>query len=281
MLRNTLYILGIMMAFSFYSCQASDSLTRLEVYNFSMGDTFDYRHHGHSDDRSTDAITNYVSFDTLMRKVVTGIYWSTDSSIKYIVRQRLFSAPVNYDTLVLNNLLGYEILVDSALWQASSISDSCMNYFGQQTNCINFRSPPFGWNSTTFARDLGQVIALRWGGVTDYEFFDTLELIYYSGGLGIFGTPYTSFSTGISTLSSFSGIKVFPTVNNGAFTIKISDETSLPVNFEVFNILGEEIMRVPLNGMKNEINIPGSPGLYIWKATDQQNQFITGRVIVE
>ena len=120
MLRKTFYISVIIMAFSFYSCRASDTLTRLEVYNFSVGDTFDYRHHGHSDDNFGGIIENYTSFDTFSRQVVTGIYWSTDSAIKYIVQRRLFPATVNFDTVILTNPSGYEILIDTELGGARS-----------------------------------------------------------------------------------------------------------------------------------------------------------------
>jgi hypothetical protein len=274
-------ILMLSILFSALNSFAGDTLTRAQVYNFSVGDTFDYRYYANN---------SYGGFDTsysnttisYTRYVVSNIYWSIDSSVKYIVRRLPDTS--GFDTLTIDNIQGEEVILDTVWFNSSNGPnyykiDSCPTYFGQTTNYITFFCCGPGWEEMYFGRGLGKVLDHVWGGEQGYYSGDSTVLIYYSGANGTFGNPIASHVTNITIADP--EIKVFPTVNSGFFTVSIPDAIQFPAVFSLYDMCGKEIAQIILNKNNQEIGLPGlSKGVYLWKALLPGKSIQTGKIIV-
>jgi hypothetical protein len=261
---------------------AGDTLTRAQVYNFNVGDTFDYRIQNIYIDTYYDDSTVQVSYS---RYVVTSIYWSADTQTKYIVREQVFPAPIVLDTLVLTNVSGYEVVLDSAEFASQALigSDtffigSTQDYFGRSTNYAEYRSfngSPYNFN-LTIAQGLGWVLLEEYITQVLHSTSDLFTiLIYYSGDSGTYGTPYTSYhdtsySTSVVDISANNGsLQLFPTLNNGTFTIETQDETQLPFDLSIYDLQGRKVSQLSISDKRKVIEIPAlSDGVYIWKTSN-------------
>lgn len=200
---------------------AADTLTRAEVYNYNIGDTFDYR------------IFNY-SGDIYQRIIIKNIYWSVDTQTKYIVRSRIFPSPLYTDTLTLTDLNKCEVCLDTpsnfrptdGLGQDTIILNT-LPFWGRETNFIKFFGTSYIHPFMLFAKGLGCTVCGDWGGVHSFSWVDTTVLIYYSGDSGTLGTPYTLFYTGVTDQSNQPDpISIYP--NPTTHYVIISMASSIP-----------------------------------------------------
>ena len=280
--------LGFLLTLFTYA-QAADTLTRAQVYNFSLGDTFDYKHFEYDVADLTGVVTTSVTYQ---RKVVYDMIWSPDSSQKSIVIQQIYPGPVQLDTLSLDSLQRQEVILDTIWfsppqysWYDSIIIDSSAPYFGAATNCIVF---PYyggveGGETRQYADGLGLVVDFYWGALHGGTWSDSTVLIYYNGVNGTFGSPYTSILTPVEDFTNINRkLKIFPAINNGAFTVETPDEVQLPLTFALYDLQGRKVNEWELNNRTNEVYTLGlSKCLYIWKATSCGKFIQTGRMVIE
>jgi hypothetical protein len=266
------------------SSTANDTLTRTQVYNFTVGDTFDYRNYSHNDIEFPNYAT--IISITYTRYVVTNIYYSPDSATKYIVREQLFPATFNYTTDTLQNLTKQELPLDVSLAQCSDTIykfDSSSQYHMRELNSLtqSFCGGPTQ-QLLVVVEGIGIVLNYSDWAAMGLDHFDTLALVYYSKGSETWGTPYYNFPTVISTLNpNCNIISLLPTVNSGAFEVKIADAKVLPVHLIVYDITGREVHQATLNDMANYFDItPCSSGIYIWKAAAHGQISQTGKIVV-
>lgn len=275
----------LLLLFTACNAYAGDTLTRAQVYNFNVGDTFDYRHFTASTQTGPDTfVTNtYISYT---RQVVTNTFYSPDSLTKYIVRQQIYPTTLTPDTLILTNLQGQEVVIDTTLsntgWPDTSIVSPLPDFFGRTTNYITFFCCSPGWEEILFARGLGKVVDHSYGSVQFYSWNDSTTLVYYGNDSVALGTPYYDFPTGIQQLNaSNNSISIFPTVNDGVFHVKITHAGALPVHLIVCDISGREVKQVSLTEPDNTVNItPASPGIYIWRAMGNSELIQAGKMLV-
>ena len=129
------YILFVFLYVICLHAQAGDTLTRAQVYNFNVGDTFDYRNSSVSTDNWWAPMPIYTTSISYSRNVVTNIYWSADTLTKYIARKQTYPSPVSFDTLALSNINGYEVILDlRSACTDSFITSGLPKYFGKATN---------------------------------------------------------------------------------------------------------------------------------------------------
>ncbi len=102
---------------------------------------------------------------------------------------------------------------------------------------------------------------------TDLDFNPLNDKIYVSTfGRGIWETDLSSFFVGINDLNSPPiGIELFPSVNNGSFTIQFNDETLVSdvLNLEIVDITGRRVHQSTLSGKtsyEQHTNLPS--GMY-------------------
>jgi len=84
--------------------------------------------------------------------------------------------------------------------------------------------------------------------------------------------------TGIANLTNNSGLSIYPNPNNGQFII----ESSYPVQYKIYNALGQMIEESQTTKEKNNINISEySKGIYTLLIIDSQNNLNRFKIIVE
>jgi hypothetical protein len=264
---------------------ANDTLTRAEVYNWAVGDTFDYKHYEYSSSGSG----SYFSFhDTTyyQRFVITGIDWSVDSLSKKISRKRIFPT-VSYDTLKLSYMNMYEIALDSVGDPPSGtyncITDTVPDFWGFKANSVEYiPNSYYILRYKIFAKNLGNVLLRYWGGIHTYNFEDQTSLVYYSGQNGTYGRPYKSWIAGLQDPNSdFSTIKVYPTITMDKLNIKAANDTKGLIII-IYDMQGRAVKQVAVEHTDQVISIADlSSGVYVWRAVDRDNMQSTGRIVKE
>ena len=266
--------------------EANDTLTRAQVYNFSVGDTFDYRNYKDIEKANDCGPLESIISIGYNRYVISNIFYSLDSSTKYITRQRAFPQPLIFDTLTLQNLSGYEVNLDLPDCNGhGTITIDTSRYQGRTYNMLMQSGCNGGHNpiyyDRAFVAGLGTVLRYSESGAYGCYETDSIELIYYSKGSETWGTPYYNFPTGISELSNDeTRIILSPTLNNGAFDIKVTNASLLPVSIMIYDVTGREVKRTTLNNAENNLNIAPCAGMYIWKAVTKDRLIKTGKIVI-
>jgi hypothetical protein len=272
------YLLIITALVLLSKAEANDTLTNAEIYNFNIGDTFDYRNFSSWSNQGQSGTT--ISYS---RYIITNVFWSSDSSTIYISRAQKYPTE-GADTLSITTPGAYAIVLQQNIWcgQMLTVDINSGYYFGRETNYIaDFCDGE--WHDNLFAKGLGVAIN-NVSGLSNFTlaYNDSATLIYYSGDSGTYGTPYTSFPTAINDLNlAIEKINVFPTLNNGIFTVELPNEISLPINFSVYDVVGKKVEGVILNNSKSTVNLPGiSPGIYVWQIGVNPKGARTGKVVI-
>ena len=282
-------LLLYLLFFGLNAC-AGDTLTRAQVYNFSVGDTFDYRDHSYSYRTSEGTIYSVDSSLTYSRYAITNVFYSADSSIKYIQRIKLFPNLNSLDTIILQNLSRFEVYLDTSICFSETngiISmDTTSEYHGRSTNEIDesFCSLPSLFQNIIFSNDLGIVWIYQYeGGCGPCNGWDvdTTNLIYFTKGAETWGTPYYNFTTEVQPLSlGRCQIELQPTINNGQFNVKTSQADLLPITLNIYDVAGREVKQIYLNNLNNNVSIESrSAGVYIWEALSGNQLIQTGKMI--
>jgi hypothetical protein len=269
----------------FLYTQAGDTLTRAQVYNFNVGDTFDYRHYNHTitfyPNPSNDSTISYS------RYIIAAVYYSVDSNTRYIQRHELYPNSSIYDTLVLDRISEYEVLLDTPNCGAPTTIVSNSQYNGRLVNILGPNPVAcFGpsFNEDVFADGLGIVLSYGWGGamIEGENYWDSLELVYYAMDTETWGTPYYNFPSGLApSVATNNEITLLPTVNDGTFKVAFPDGTMVPTNFAVYDMSGRCLKQFFLTAITNQVNLGDcSDGVYIWKASTHLETTQTGKLIV-
>lgn len=173
-----------------FIARASDTLTRTQIYNFSVGDTFDYKDSS-AFDNGGPASGSGVSY---RRFVIDRVYYSTNSDTLTIVRRKEFPLPVSYDSLVISSLASYEISnysqqIHGYGCDSTLMIDSTSIFNGKKINGVSgicFES----YFDYRFCEGLGEVYRKSGGGSSSDGYSQTIRtLIYYSKGTEHWGTP--------------------------------------------------------------------------------------------
>ena len=280
------YIISAILFVMIFNANGADTLTRAQVYNFAAGDTFDYRITRNTTTNPMGTGEVYNTTVSYTRFKVTQIYWSLDSSTKYIVRQQLY--PVSgFDTTVLVNLNGFEVIMDTSWYNPNFannffVIDTAPNYFGQTTNAISFFCCAPGWDVIFFGRGLGKVLENTYGGALSNHYNDTTLLIYYAGINGIYGQPFTSFPTAeIETPATENPfVSISPNPGSGKFMLR--SNAKKPYRFFLYDLAGREVLNLLVNNKTSQLDITrAGAGLYYWKTAFDDSKTITGKIVIE
>ena len=94
----------------------------------------------------------------------------------------------------------------------------------------------------------------------------------------------TAKSTGINSINTSAGIKVYPNPNNGSFTITLQN-INAACNVEVYNVLGVKVHTesLPQNQANNSINLTGQPsGVYFYRVLSEADGLVgEGKVVIQ
>jgi hypothetical protein len=173
---------------------ANDTLTRAQVYNFNVGDTFDYMISARWQ-MSTPTIHSSLDFE---RYIIMEVYSSADLDTLFIVRKREYPQANYNDTVIIDSSLRFEILY--------ARNQYLHNYGGMTEGAITELNSPYNGrmgdsismmtlgneSRIKFVQGLGRTFYYSSGGDgsgTDWGTSIT-SLIYYSRGSEKYGTPY-------------------------------------------------------------------------------------------
>ncbi|HWB64883.1 MAG TPA: T9SS type A sorting domain-containing protein [Chitinophagales bacterium] len=280
-------ILIILLVFALKTRAESDTLTRAQVYDFSVGDTLDYRHIYYHWHNGLD--TNYIDAPRtdFSRYIIQNIYFSQDSFIKYITRKKVYPGTA-FDTLVLENLNDAEVFLDTSYFDLPSYAfdsiriDSSTLYFDRTTNYITGIIHVVEYESFCFGRGLGKINDNFYGGTMGDGWNDSTTLIYYSGATGALGTPYNIYITSVSpppVLAHY--IRVFPNPGKDIFDIELAETPTQPVYFDIYDMTGKKVSGQLINSKLTSFQLSLSSGPYIWEAFSEKQVYGTGKIIVK
>jgi hypothetical protein len=178
--------------------RANDTLTRAQVYNFDVGDTFDYKIETYS-----TLPFNKADHYVFVRHVIEGKTISANAdSIYYQVRKETVWQS-SFETWLVTNLDSSPIYFDTLQCpggQTSLLIQGNSAYNGRVTNKYRYITVGCGLD-TTFGAGIGVIHASDgYGDGTGAYYNVTTTLIYYSKGTEKYGSPYYNF-TGEELLS--------------------------------------------------------------------------------
>jgi len=269
---------------------ANDTLTRAQVYNFNVGDTFDYR-----------ILTIYQStpdgggmnfYDEYFKRVIVNEvqYFPLDSSI--VITELLYQVLSNNEFLSQGSLIfGFDSSHNYAFADAYNVGNCnglCSiafdtGYNQRVTNEAVFCGGLGCWaQDVTFASGLGLTNTyIYWsdGGQTSEEWDTTL--IYYSKSGETWGTPATIVA-GIPNINQQNSIiNLFPTFNSGQFTLEADADNSSGYQLNIYDLAGREIKKVPINNGTNNIELNTSAGMYLWSVMREGQLLKSGKLIIQ
>jgi hypothetical protein len=169
------------------SLVGSDTLTRAQIYNFNVGDTFDYRE---VNTMSQVECNDYEIYSlTYKRCIINNINYSQNNDTLFIVRQWIYPQPVYYDSLILDSLQYPEVYIDSQSCHTPQFSfDSTSLFNNLASNSVAFNC--VGQQAWVYVAGLGNVCSTSSFADGGNSTWDSITLIYYSRAGITWGTPY-------------------------------------------------------------------------------------------
>lgn len=274
-----------------FNAKANDTLTRAQVYNFNVGDTFDYKY---------EAIQNiyygynvYTDVITFRRFIVVGIqnYPSQDSLVVIERAYQVFSNDsfsfLGNDTLYIDSNLNYAMFKypNYEAWYLCTLTLDT-NYNQRITNTAGWDCNNLGWDldQVTYAEGLGIANIYINGGDGDgsWETYDT-SLVYYSQAGKTWGTP-SYILAGIANVKiANTAIQLSPNPATNLCHLQfIANGESYTAS--VFDISGREIMSLfnYQHISTFDFNVAGlSSGLYFVKVSNALGQVGVAKLVKE
>jgi hypothetical protein len=251
------------------AASANDTLTRAQVYNFNVGDTFDYRQ-----SFSGGSFLN-VSY---LRKIVSNIYHSVNLDTLYITYQ-------GGQLETLTSLQDYEILLQGGLdvW--------CNNEFSADTNSIyNHRTlNSFRWQCSepnsldSFVAGLGNVYHRHFFiDQNDVIHTSITQLIYFSQAGETWGTPMEAFTGFNEIRDSQSDIRILPNPATTSLTIQSENPFPPQTTFQLFDLSGRMVLQQELSAKTTRVELVDvSSGMYLYNVVEGKGKVKSGKLVIE
>jgi hypothetical protein len=255
---------------------ANDTLTVRQVYNFSVGDTFDYEYIIEDGDAGPNGTIN----KSYQRMVVQQISYSTQQDTIYygFSFAPFYSGIQKWDTITdLDSLAVFQIKFDTTDFTCEGqYSFDTSTYSGYESNTLNI----FCFEQDTiyrFTQGLGRT-EYHWcipdfnGAPADCY---TEELVYFSNGTTHVGTPYFLLEgVGIKEVSLPVQIELAPNPTEDNCILRLNNNSE-SVSASVLDITGREVVSLFLNKQTSSYSFDTkdmSPGVYLVQVTDLQGR---------
>lgn len=238
---------------------ANDTLTRAQVYNFNISDTFDYKIEG---DHNCPPISHGVSYN---RVIITNLRYTNGNNSLIIYRQHLDGSN---DSLAIDSLNKYAIDQDYNVCNRNYWIDTAQRLSGTLCNApprifngVSYNTCVEGSYYYRYGEGLGEIISSVSGGDGTCGSSTLTTLIYYAKGTEHCGTPYNTL-TGITEVEALlNAFKLTPNPSSSAITISTNGVAIESIG--IYNTAGQLLLlnKQPLN---NTIDISSlSSGVYI------------------
>lgn len=261
--------------------RASDTLTIREIYNFDVGDTFDYK--------STFYSTYHYSIDYInysySRYTIAAKWFSPGHDTIYYQRSLLYPQ-TGTDTIQYFALDSGMVFIDtlSAFFMNSpdpvSVSDFSVDTMPHTTRIQNHLYCTSFENSIDVksAAGVGQVQYQSWAGSPDEYSYSGKKLIFYHKANEVWGVPYNVVS-GIYDLSNAPNITITPSPTSGWLRLTILPLPHL-LTFTLTGICGQKVYEAPVSNGETTHDISTLPvGIYLWALEDNNGTIQTGKIV--
>ena len=286
-------LLSLFILLSLSEARASDTLTVRQVYNFSVGDTFDYK----------TLFTGYYAAGA-------GYIPLTTCYVRYIVTSKTFS--LNNDTIFYTYTNSFPPNADCYVWGYATISnfftnldstityanidsldsaydfisDTMQSYHDNLFNIINTPLSHQQYHGTrryleghglyllTDTSDMGNI-----DGGPDYTDHRVTQLVYFSNGIQNFGTPYYILA-GVNDITNIPQIHLYPNPTSDQIHLSISDMNGSDYQLTLTDILGQEVYTSSITQSESAHDISNlSPGMYTWRLMGNNGIIKSGKIV--
>jgi hypothetical protein len=266
-MKNILPLFLMCIGLSF--ANANDTLTRFDIYNFNVGDTFDYKRVLRYDVAGIYQTGYY-------RHVVIGKYLNpSQDTIAYTL---IYSTTGQSYISTYTDLDTFEILTPPFDSTCTAVSEfDTLAGTGIVTNSIEVSC--YGTSKSVFGEGLGQVLYADFTFDGDGIQADTTELIYFSKGSQKWGTPYTLFTDVPDiVLPEF---LIYPNPTFNAITIQTGSVLSEQAYFNVFDVNGNVLLMQPVTSQTTKVSLNElSKGLYFYNVSQRNSRSTTRKLII-
>ena len=258
-----------MLVLLLFSARASGTLTIGQIFNFEVGDTFDYANVS----ILYNAPPQYNSF-SYSRYAITSKVSFSDSVI--YIRQRLYPS-LQIETLKYGGLSNSILYLDTGI---SNPVDSFATGISNWDSLYNrdYKLEFEGSWTRQYESGLGITYSETqgWGDIV-YKGYQSL--IYYSRGASHAGTPYYTFTTGINDISDQS-IRLYPTPTSDILHLSYSEASQHNAHLIITGLLGQQVYSSPITESESIKDISAlSAGIYTWRLSTEQGVIKTGKVV--
>ncbi|MFM2305975.1 MAG: hypothetical protein RLZZ367_644 [Bacteroidota bacterium] len=273
MKKNTLlYSFVLLLLFT----KANDTLTRAQVYNFQIGDTFEYHI------QPAVQCTGPGVQDSYSRKIIIDKYYSINSDTLFYVAQIWTPSVIKIDTQILSDLQGYEIYLDSFTFPGHAnyfVIDTNSYYNGKVLNSVetmaDFAFPVL----RKFVSGLGEVYTRELAYPSCYSYW-IKELTFYSNGNEKWGTSLYQFNSIGNKLANDPLEISFSKYSNGDLSARVKNASS-KIELQLYNCYGESIATRIVEEGENQLHFESLPaGIYIWAVNYGYKYANLGKMIV-
>ncbi|MBS1596374.1 MAG: T9SS type A sorting domain-containing protein [Bacteroidetes bacterium] len=260
--------------------KASDTLTVRQVFNFDVGDTFDYKiHHDYWHHTSGGGTTYQDTGTAFFRYIIIGRTFNTDStSIQYILQN-------TYPSLGSPNTLNYSHLDSSIIYYTTGASPFTGLLKAGRDSLNQLSDTIFYGQSGVFIHTIYKEALglLKYETELDAEFFvekyDS-TLIFYSNGNMRIGEPYYDQLTGIKDEIDDRKIALSPNPVNAIVHLSFTHLYPNSTRLILTDVLSNQVYAADINSAESDHNISHlSPGIYLWRIESPTGTIRSGKLI--
>lgn len=182
------HVLLLLLIVCTFTARANDTLTRAQIYNFNVGDTFDYEENVTQLEGCPGPCVTSLQLNNYFRCIIHQTYYSSDSDTLFVVRNWIYPLPEKFDTLVLDSLQYEELLIDTSHGQPQQFFIDTNSKYNHGVLNVGTFDGGFLNYSNGYVEGLGKVFTYNASG--EGGGFDSIYLIYYSKNAETWGIPY-------------------------------------------------------------------------------------------
>ncbi len=290
------FLLFIFIALAVQSKATNDTLTRAQVYNFNVRDTFDYKIESQDGTLNGYQGINYdlISFQRIV--VNAAQYFQLEDSLSVVEAVYETPNPTSPGDLfsfrgnrsVRSDSTSNYAAFDSAITIGCGYSLCSLSIdtgYNQRTVNISQACSGLGCyaKNYSYSNSLGIVDIYSYDsdGFSSWDSY-RCSLIYFHKGTETWGTPATIVMGTNDIAANNATIKLYPTINNGQFQIKITNGNSTDYQLLVYDLTGRIVKRTTLKTGINDVALSNtSRGMYLWSVMSSGVVLKAGKLVVQ
>lgn len=229
----------MLFAFTGLLTKASDTLTVRQVYNFNVGDTFDYRR---------TYIDAYIGMNeiTYERRVVSQKFIGADTITYFFLNGgvEIYSGLDSIAFIPVYN--SYGACIKTLLFDTTT-------YTSHISNAVH-------WDcfEAFKLKRLTENLGITYDGTSgmydgQYPMDDAVELVYYSNGLTHLGTPMEILASASDLKNNAPVISLYPTLITTQLNIDLNEPKQ--AQYHVYNTVGQLLLQGQLEAPKTVLDI--------------------------